>query len=259
MSKLPFKVVAVDMDGTFMRNDQTFDHQRFNRILNQLRADGAHFIVSSGRPYTRLREDFAGFLTRIDMIISSHLLTYQTTVDLIKFVQKHYPESSVIVTGVYHSYTTIDASPDFKKKMSFYYPESIEVNDLLAAVTPDDQITKITLSYRKDFSAELEKEFNKHHTEKIHCTSSGFGLLDIVPYSVNKGSALQYFLRYFDAKPSELIAFGDGMNDKEMLELAGYSYAMENAEPALKKIAKYEAPSNNTDGVLEVLDSYLNK
>lgn len=129
MSKLPFKVVAVDMDGTFMRNDQTFDHQRFNRILNQLRADGAHFIVSSGRPYTRLREDFAGFLTRIDMIadngslllkdneiISSHLLTYQTTVDLIKFVQKHYPESSVIVTGVYHSYTTIDASPDFKKK-----------------------------------------------------------------------------------------------------------------------------------------------
>ena len=80
-----------------------------------------------------------------------------------------------------------------------------------------------------------------------------------MPYSVNKGSALQYFLRYFDAKPSELIAFGDGMNDKEMLELAGYSYAMENAEPALKKIAKYEAPSNNTDGVLEVLDSYLNK
>ncbi|XGK32527.1 Cof-type HAD-IIB family hydrolase [Lactobacillus acidophilus] len=270
MSKLPFKVVAVDMDGTFMRDDQTFDHQRFNRILNQLRADGAHFIVSSGRPYTRLREDFAGFLTRIDMIadngslllkdneiISSHLLTYQTTVDLIKFVQKHYPESSVIVTGVYHSYTTIDASPDFKKKMSFYYPESIEVNDLLAAVTPDDQITKITLSYRKDFSAELEKEFNKHHTEKIHCTSSGFGLLDIVPYSVNKGSALQYFLRYFDAKPSELIAFGDGMNDKEMLELASYSYAMANAEPALKKIAKYIAPSNNNDGVLQVLEKYL--
>ena len=143
-----------------------------------------------------------------------------------------------------------------RKKWAFTI---IEVNDLLAAVTPDDQITKITLSYRKDFSAELEKEFNKHHTEKIHCTSSGFGLLDIVPYSVNKGSALQYFLRYFDAKPSELIAFGDGMNDKEMLELAGYSYAMENAEPALKKIAKYEAPSNNTDGVLEVLDSYLNK
>lgn len=80
-----------------------------------------------------------------------------------------------------------------------------------------------------------------------------------MPYSVNKGSALQYFLRYFGAKPSELIAFGDGLNDTEMLKLAGYSYAMANGDPEIKKIAKYEAPSNNDDGVLEVLDSYLNK
>ena len=61
-----------------------------------------------------------------------------------------------------------------------------------------------------------------------------------------------------EIQPSELIAFGDGMNDKEMLELAGYSYAMENAEPALRKVAKYIAPSNNDDGVLQVLDKYLN-
>lgn len=153
----------------------------------------------------------------------------------------------------------MDASPAFKQTMNFYYPDRVEVPDLMTAVSPHDQITKLTLSYQHDFSEELEREFNTHHAEKIHCTSSGFGLLDIVPYSVNKGNALKYFLRYFDAKPSELIAFGDGMNDKEMLELAGYSYAMENAEPEIKKIAKYEAPSNNDDGVLEVLDSYLNK
>lgn len=143
--------------------------------------------------------------------------------------------------------------------MNFYYPDRIEVTDLAAAINPQDMITKITLSYQYDFSAELEKEFNQTHAEKIHCTSSGFGLLDIVPYSVNKGSALKYFLRYFGAKPNELIAFGDGMNDAEMLKLAGYSYAMANAEDHVKKIAKYEAPSNNDDGVLEVLDSYLAK
>lgn len=272
MNKLPFKVVAVDMDGTFMRDDQTFDHQRFDRILNQLRAAGGHFIASSGRPYQRLRKDFMGFLDRIDMIadngslllqddqiISTHLITYRATLDLIRFIQLHYPESSIIVTGIENSYTTVNASPDFKQTMNFYYPDRVEVPDLIAAMSPHDRITKITLSYQNDFSAELEKQFNQHHAEKIHCTSSGFGLMDIVPYSVNKGSAIEYFLRYFDTKPSELIAFGDGMNDKEMLELAGYSYAMANGEPELKKIAKYEAPSNNNDGVFEVLDSYLNK
>jgi Cof subfamily protein (haloacid dehalogenase superfamily) len=272
MNKIPFKVVAVDMDGTFMRDDQTFDHKRFDRVLTDLRAQGGHFIVSSGRPYQRLRRDFAGFLDRIDMIadngslliqddqiISTHLLTHRATLDLIRFIQEHYPESSIIVTGVENSYTTINASPSFKQTMNFYYPDRVEVSDLIDAISPHDRITKITLSYKNDFSEELEREFNKHHAEKIHCTSSGFGLLDIVPYSVNKGSAIEYFLRYFDAKPSELIAFGDGMNDKEMLQLAGYSYAMANAEPALKKVAKYEAPSNNDDGVLQVLERYLNK
>lgn len=270
MNKLPFKVIAVDMDGTFMRDDQTFDHQRFDRILDEIHKHHAHFIVSSGRPYSRLRRDFAGFLDRIDMIadngslliqddniISTHLITHKTTIELLQFIQAKYPNSSVIVTGINNSYTTLDASPDFKQTMNFYYPDRVEVPDLMTAVSPHDQITKITLSYQHDFSEEFEGEFNKHHAGKIHCTSSGFGLLDIVPYSVNKGNALKYFLRYFDAKPSELIAFGDGMNDKEMLELAGYSYAMANGEPELKKIAKYEAPSNNDDGVLEVLDKYL--
>ena len=77
MNKLPFKVVAVDMDGTFMRDNQTFDHKRFDRILNQLKDQGGHFIVSSGRPYTRLRKDFAGFLNQIDMIADNGSLLLQ--------------------------------------------------------------------------------------------------------------------------------------------------------------------------------------
>lgn len=159
MSKIPFKVVAVDMDGTFMRDDQTFNHKKFDRLLDQLRADGGHFIVSSGRPYERLGKDFMGFLDRIDMIadngslllqddkiINTHLITYKTTIDLIKFIQEHYPESSIIVTGVENSYTTINSSPDFKQTMNFYYPDRIEVSDLISAINPDDRITKITLS-----------------------------------------------------------------------------------------------------------------
>ena len=78
-----------------------------------------------------------------------------------------------------------------------------------------------------------------------------------MPYGVNKAQGLKYFLRYFDLTPSQLIAFGDGMNDKEMLELAGYSYAMANANQKLFKIAKYKSPSNNDSGVLKVLDDYL--
>lgn len=42
-----------------------------------------------------------------------------------------------------------------------------------------------------------------------------------------------------------------------MLELAGYSYAMANGDERIKKLAKYQAPSNNDSGVLQVLEKYL--
>jgi len=45
--------------------------------------------------------------------------------------------------------------------------------------------------------------------------------------------------------------------DIEMLELAGYSFAMENGEEKVKRMAKYIAPSNDEAGVLQVLEQYL--
>ena len=53
------------------------------------------------------------------------------------------------------------------------------------------------------------------------------------------------------------MACGDSENDLEMLELAGYSLAMENGEEKVKRMAKYIAPSNNEAGVLQVLEQYL--
>ena len=55
----------------------------------------------------------------------------------------------------------------------------------------------------------------------------------------------------------QIMAFGDSENDLEMLELAGYSFAMENGEEKVKRMAKYIAPSNDEAGVLQVLEQYL--
>lgn len=55
----------------------------------------------------------------------------------------------------------------------------------------------------------------------------------------------------------QIMAFGDSENDIEMLELAGYSFAMKNGEEKVKRMAKYIAPSNDEAGVLQVLEQYL--
>jgi hydroxymethylpyrimidine pyrophosphatase-like HAD family hydrolase len=49
------------------------------------------------------------------------------------------------------------------------------------------------------------------------------------------------------------MVFGDYLNDLEMLGKAHYSYAMANAHPDIKKIARFIAKSNDENGVVEIL------
>lgn len=269
MSKIPFKAVAVDMDGTFTNSQKQYDRDYFQRVLTKLKENHIHFIVASGRPLIRLKRDFEGFLDKIDLIadnggllvqdnniINSHYFTHRSSIQLVDFIQTNYPNTSIIANGLDNSYMKTNAPVALKKQMSFYYLNSlISMNDL-TKIPSNERINKLSLWTDVDAKT-IERTFNKKSPFKIHVTSSGFNFTDVMPNGVNKASAIKYFLRYFNVKPEELIAFGDGMNDAEMLQLAGYSYAMANADPDLKKIAKYEAPSNDDNGVLKVLDQYL--
>ena len=55
----------------------------------------------------------------------------------------------------------------------------------------------------------------------------------------------------------ELIACGDGFNDLSMIQYAGLGVAMHNAQPLVKEVADYIAPSNDDDGVAHVVERFL--
>ncbi|MFK0570857.1 HAD family hydrolase, partial [Endozoicomonas sp.] len=57
----------------------------------------------------------------------------------------------------------------------------------------------------------------------------------------------------------EVAAFGDSGNDMEMLQKAGFSFAMNNANESIRQVARYLAPGNNDEGVLEVIDRILDQ
>ncbi|MDF9445617.1 HAD hydrolase family protein, partial [Limosilactobacillus mucosae] len=54
----PFKVVAFDMDGTFLRDDKTFDRELFSQLLDRLLAQDVHVVVASGDQYECLLKYF---------------------------------------------------------------------------------------------------------------------------------------------------------------------------------------------------------
>ncbi len=52
------KMVAVDIDGTFVRSDYTYDRLRFRQILARMQKAGCRFVVASGNQYYQLRDLF---------------------------------------------------------------------------------------------------------------------------------------------------------------------------------------------------------
>ena len=76
---------------------------------------------------------------------------------------------------------------------------------------------------------------------------------EISDASVNKGTAFRFVCDYLNAAPADTIAFGDSMNDAEILRAAGIGIAMGNAENGVKEIADQVCECWNEDGIAKAL------
>lgn len=81
--------------------------------------------------------------------------------------------------------------------------------------------------------------------------------LEIVCAGADKGRALLELASDLHVKPQDIIAVGDGSNDRELLACAGLSVAMGNASEDLKKTADYVAPDNEHDGLARALERFV--
>lgn len=78
--------------------------------------------------------------------------------------------------------------------------------------------------------------------------------VDVLPKGINKWTACQWVMAQAGFAPDQAIAFGDGLNDMEMLQGVGLGVAMENGHPALKAIANRVAPALHLDGIATMLN-----
>ena len=86
---------------------------------------------------------------------------------------------------------------------------------------------------------------------------SGFDWCDISSPEANKGEAIRFIRRAFSFEREECVAFGDHMNDYEMLTECGRAYVPENAYPPLKKLVGRTIPANTEGGVLQKIKEII--
>ena len=102
----------------------------------------------------------------------------------------------------------------------------------------------------------IKREIGEKFPE-IKVTASTWNNIELNIRTAHKGNALKRFAEYLGYTLEDCMAFGDGMNDFTMVEAAGLGIAMANAEPEVKRVAKYVTLSNDENGVAKGIDKWI--
>lgn len=258
------KLVAVDIDGTFVRSNYTYDIPRFKRILSHMKNIGCHFVVASGNQYYQLRDLFPGYYDELSFVAENGAFVKdqteliftanmpKETVNSVIDVCRQYPEILNVLCGVESAYCQRGTvSEEFFELTNIYYHRLKWVDDFKMV---KDQILKFAPTVPEQKTYFYYDIFCKKLKGKVQPTTSGHGSIDLIMPGCHKASGLKRLVERWDIAPEQCVAFGDGENDIEMLTYCGYSYAMENAPENVKNAAKYVCPSNEEDGVLVTLE-----
>jgi hypothetical protein len=92
---------------------------------------------------------------------------------------------------------------------------------------------------------------------RLYISKSLPHFLEFASPDVTKGSGLAFLAEHLGFAADETIAFGDGENDVELLEWAGYGVAVENAHERVLAVADFVCPPVTEEGVAQVLEAYL--
>src|SRR5688500_18637296 len=147
------------------------------------------------------------------------------------------------------------ATPESERYSRFQNLVVHEVGDLLAWLQKPP--TKLVAVDEPDKLDRLEAEMKERFAGRLYIAKSLPYFLEFASPEVTKGSGLAFLAEHIGFGPAETVAFGDGENDVELLEWAGYAVAVANAHERVRAVADLVCPSAEEEGVAQVLEAFL--
>ena len=257
------KLIACDMDGTLLDSKKRLP-QNFHETIQKLYDMGVMFCVASGRQYAALRRDLEALVPYIYFICENGALVMHKdqqvlidpmdAADLYDVVTacRHLERVFPVVCCADRGMLESTADPAFIRETCIHYPSASVVDDLAEYCDLTD-VCKVAFYDDGDAQTHELPVLQEKLSSRLEVILSGPHWVDIMKPGVSKGKAMRRLQEMLGIKPEECMAFGDYLNDYELLESVGESYAMANSHPKLLAMAKYIAPSNDDNGVMRVI------
>lgn len=284
-----YKLVEIDLDGTLL-NSYGEVSEYTKKIINDVQQKGVEIMIASGRPIDSIKTIAEEINSTKYFIAGNGAIIYDIQKDEVIY-EKYIPKLKVIEIAQICQQNNISfniytedkiITQDLKYNVLYYYKENLKkdankittimkVDNILEYVKNDENLKclKITVCDENqtifksiirrlravenidvmDVSHMSRKVF-KQGTEDVNIE---YFYTEISSTQVNKWQAIKYLLPILQVNPEEVIAIGDNINDKEMIEYAGLGVCMGQSTPVIKEISDMITDSNNEDGVAKFL------
>lgn len=261
------KIAFFDIDGTLTRADGSISAVVIDAV--QRAANRGHKIVlASGRPtfgMLHLADIFGlkngdGYLISYNgcgiyhlpssSYLSLHALSHDVLVQLDEELQ-NYPDISPIFYANEQILTT-------KRNQYVDFEGELNKNPVYEVASyPKEGSPKLIWAGEPSQLDTIEKSIVDKFGHLCTIARSLPCFLEFTPLGIDKGAAVHEVCTLLKHAIADTVAFGDGNNDKAMLEAAGVGVAMANGGEELKAIADFITPSNEVDGVVVAIEKFL--
>lgn len=285
-----YKLVAIDLDGT-MLNQYGVVTENTKEAIKKVQEHGMEVIIASGRPIDSIKtiakeiKSEKYFISgngaiiydiAKDEIIYENTLKKEKILEIIKICEENsiyyniYTEKEIVAKSLqcnvlYYHKENAYRSDDEKTHINIVE----DVYDYIA--NRNEKIVKITICDNNQFIfnsimrklkeidaieilevSHMSRKMIRQGTEEIPIE---YYYTEISAKDVDKWNALGFLMEKLELKKDEIIAIGDNINDKNMIQNAGLGIAMGQSHPAIKEVANRITSSNTEDGVAEILNN----
>lgn len=238
------KLIASDMDGTLLNEHSEVPPETYELII-ALRERGVRFAASSGRRYDRLCTFFEPVVDKMDFVASNGAQVYAEGEQIDREVYSHLAIRDLArVIGMFDNLHLalfdrtksflMDDEDKFVREVDKDLPNAERIWEL-----PDPEVNILKASIFCDDGNVMDNAYvlQRELGEKFVFAPSGNCWIDALQVGVTKASGIAQIMDHYGIAPEEVMAFGDSMNDYEIIRMVGCGCAMANGRPALKAVA----------------------
>lgn len=266
------KLVFFDIDGTLTTDSNQIPATTIQAI-QQLKEKGMHLVLATGRPPLLIDEiseklDIHNYIAMNGQyivfegeVIYANPIAIDLVDQVVDFANARKDgiilcaERELIVNSIV-SISSDSLSLRVLKRLAYLIPERTQMwvmnqvmkKGLKKSDYQNEEIYMMNLNVTQQEEIEYAKRF-----EGLHFTRANTNSMDIINKGVSKASGVERMLSILNIPAEQTVAFGDGLNDLEMLKFVGTGVAMGNGFAELKAAADYVTATVGDDGIQKAL------